>query len=229
MPAPTGSPLRLLLLATTVACGGGGASAPAPAAAPAQAKSRLTLGEGKVTWSGPGDYAVVAALHADGAVDMTATYRETKDGPQQTSSRRGTLSPGGELAVDGKVIARLADSGAVSVLHESEVVERGVVVKSDASWHEVGVLDPAGAFTSAGDGRRIEVGPDGILTGGPPGLTIKVDVPSPAQRRAAVFLVIAAFAASKQTTTSDGPGKDAPAPAPAPAPEPAPAPPAQPR
>ncbi|HEU5060855.1 MAG TPA: hypothetical protein VFU21_30200, partial [Kofleriaceae bacterium] len=169
---------------------------------------------------------MAVALKADGAFDVVATYREKKDGPEETRRRSGKLTAGGELVIDGKVVAKLADNGAVSVLHEREVFESGELVKSDSSWEDIGVLDDTGTFT-ASDGRRLSVARDGKLAGIPGGMTITVDVGgTPDSNRTAVFLIVASFSASKETTSSDGPGKDAePATPPdAPAPPPAPSP-----
>ena len=222
----------LLALSTAAAaCGGSGSSAkahPAPAATLAPG-ARLALAAGTITWTAPGA-SMAVALRADGAFDVTATYRERKDGPEETARRSGKLTAGGDLLIDNQVVARVDDQGAVTVLHEREVIESGAVVKSDTSWEQVGVLDQKGVFTSK-DGKRLSVSPDGKLTGIPAGMTITVDVGgAPVHNRTAVFLIVASFSASKQTTSSEGPTKEADdaappaAPAPAPAPGPAPTP-----
>lgn len=219
------SPARLALL-LVAACGSSGSSGRAAEPATPAAGTRLALAEGRITWTAPGATMAVA-MHADGAFDVTATYREKKDGPEQSRRRSGKLTAGGELLIDGKVVARLADGGGVTVLHEREVFESGKLVKSDSTWEEVGSLDRKGVFTSK-EGRRLSVAPDGKLVGIPPGMTITVDVGgTPERNRTAVFLIVASFSASKETTSSDGPAKgpppaqpDTPAPPPTPAPTP---------
>jgi hypothetical protein len=227
--SPFGRTFGLLVLSTaTVACGGSGSSStahPAPAATLAPG-ARLALAAGTITWTAPGA-SMAVALRADGAFDVTATYRERKDGPEETARRSGRLTAGGDLLIDSQVVARVDDQGAVTVLHEREVIESGAVVKSDSSWEQVGVLDQKGVFTGK-DGKRLSVSPDGKLTGIPAGMTITVDVGgAPVHNRTAVFLIVASFSASKQTASSDGPVKPAdegaPPAAPAPAPAPAPA------
>ena len=222
------SPVRTaLLLAALAACGGsdkkGGATTPAVRAP----GTRLALVDGKVTWTAPGA-SMAVGLKPDGAFDVVATYREKEDGPEETKRRSGKMTPAGELHIDGKVVAKLADDGTVSVLHEREVFESGQLVKSDSSWEEIGGLDDKGVFT-ARDGRRLSVGADGKLTGIPGGMTITVDVGgTPEANRTAIFLIVASFSASKETTSSEGPSKEAdpgqlPAP-PAPPPPPPPTP-----
>jgi hypothetical protein len=203
----------LAALAALAACGGsdkkGGAAKPAVRAP----GTRLALVEGKVTWTAPGATMAVG-LKSDGVFDVVATYREKADGPEETKRRSGKMTPAGELHIDGKVVARLADNGTLSVLHEREVFESGQLVKSDSSWEEVGALDDKGVFT-ARDGRRLSVGADGKLAGIPSGMTITVDVGgTPEGNRTALFLIIASFSASKETTSSEGPGKDAAPPQP---------------
>ncbi len=228
--------LLVLSTATAAAAGCGGSGSPSEAH-PAQSATlapgaRLALAAGTITWTAPGA-SMAVALRADGAFDVTATYRERKDGPEETRRRSGKLTAGGDLLIDNQVVARVDDQGAVTVLHEREVIESGAVVKSDATWEQVGVLDRQGVFTSK-DGKRLGVSANGKLTGIPAGMTITVDVGgAPVHNRTAVFLIVASFSASKQTTSSEGPTKEgeatppatpAPSPAPAPAPAPGPAP-----
>lgn len=219
------SPVRTaLLLAAFAACGGSdkpGAAQPAVRAP----GTRLALVDGKVTWTAPGA-SMAVGLKPDGAFDVVATYREEKDGPEETKRRTGKMTPAGELHIDGKVVAKLADDGTVSVLHEREVFESGQLVKSDSSWEEIGALDNKGIFT-ARDGRRLSVGADGKLSGIPGGMTITVDVGgTPEANRTALFLIVASFSASKETTSSEGPSKQAEPPQPPDQPaQPSPAPP----
>ena len=169
---------------------------------------------------------LVAGVLAWSACGGSTESRSPAAGPDQTARRSGTLTAAGELAIDGKVVARVGEDGAVTVLHQSEVVEAGVLVKSESTWQDIGVLDQRAVFTSRKDGRTVRVGADGTLVGMPSGMTVKVDMGgTPARNRTALFLIVASFAASKQVTTSEGKSKEDEKPA---EPPPAPAPPAPP-
>ena len=88
------SPVRAAVLAIAVAACGGSSSQGGPAKPAARPPgTRLALVDGKITWSAPGATMAVA-LKADGAFDVVATYREKKDGPEETRRRSGKLTAG---------------------------------------------------------------------------------------------------------------------------------------
>ena len=95
MPSPL---IRRRLIASGLAAsafafafGGSAGSRPPAASAPAP-RTRLALGPGKISWSAPGHYSAEVVLHADGNLDLSATFREKQDGPDQTARKSGKLS-----------------------------------------------------------------------------------------------------------------------------------------
>lgn len=195
------------------ACGGGApSSATGPAAtttpaAPAAAGPRLALAPSTIT---------VAFGSKTGTIEIAAdgTF-VAKTGDRE---KRGKLTADGELWSDDAVLAKLGDDGSVSVLERHIQKVDGQEVKHDEKWTVVGTLAADGTFTATKDGKTLAFDADGKLGGLPPDISISVSAADPAARRAAMLLVISAFAAG--TSVSDTSAATAPA-TPATAPTPA--------
>ena len=223
--------IRHLLLASIVslaACGGGSKkppaepapSMPAPtetaqtpppaekapvvAPAPPPPPPKLALGEAKITMKMKSKTKSVdgeIALAPDGALTATMNSTNAKK-KKETKTIAGKLTAAGELQDDkGEVIARIGDDGKVETRQISEVKEEGKLMKSEMKYEDIGTLDDAGVFTNKKDGKKFSVDDKGKLSGFPTEMQLTVTA-APEQRKAAVFVVVAMFGASKTTMDS---------------------------
>jgi hypothetical protein len=133
----------------------------------------------------------------------TATFTERAGGT--TKTRTGKLTPG-ELRDDaGKLHAKI-DNDTVSVLHETDRRENGVLVNTTEMWMKLGTFDAEGTFTSIQSGAKISVGADGKLVGFPfEGMTFTVKAHTVEQKRTAIFLAMAMLAGGKTVIDGSGP------------------------
>jgi hypothetical protein len=223
--------IRHILLAslfTFAACGGGGKKAPvepaptepaptetaqtapveqAPpveAPAPPPPAPKFVLGEAKITMKSKSKSGTVdgeVALAADGT--LTASVNSTNAKKKKDNKKfAGKLTAEGELHDDkGEVIARLGDDGKVETRRVMNEKVEGKLMKSETTYEDVGMLDDAGVFTNKKDGKKFSVDDKGKLVGFPAEMQLTITA-APEQRKAAVFVVIAMFAASTMTSDS---------------------------
>jgi hypothetical protein len=150
------------------------------------------------------------ALAADGAI--TAVITMTKQGKKTEKKTTGKLTAAGELYNDkDEVIAKIGDDGAVTTRLVMETKENGKTVKTETKWEDVGSFDGA-VFTSKKDGKKFEIDDKGKLTSWPEKDGTITITSGTEQRRAAVFMVIAMFTASKITSDSSAATSAAPVP-----------------
>ena len=211
--------LKLLIPSLVLALGCGGSDkqpvtpepvAPAPAdpalppepekPAPAPA---LTLGAAKINLAAGPDAKIEVVLAADGTFTGTATEQapavktkaKAKKVAPKITKKTGKLGER-EALFDGKPAAKLGDDGTVSVsVHEIEHVE-GKVVKDEATWQPLGVLDAEGVFTTK-DGAKMSIGEDGKAAGFPAEMAVQVEA-APEMRRTTMFLVLAMMAGGRR-------------------------------
>ncbi len=178
--------------------------APVEAPAPPPPPPKLALGEAKITMkqkSKTGTMDGVITLAPDGVLTATMNSTNAKK-KKETKTVAGTLTVAGELQDDkGDVIARIGDDGKVETRQISEVKEEGKLMKSEMKYQDIGTLDDAGVFTNKKDGKKFSVDDKGKLSGFPTEMQLTITA-APEQRKAAVFVVIAMFGASKTTTDS---------------------------
>jgi len=220
---------KALVLILVMACGGGGSKkettttsspvteTPTPTEAKTETKTeskpeekampapppKITLGEAKIVMamkSKTDSMEGTITLAADGTISAAMT--STKKGKKAEKKTTGKLTANGELFDDkNEVIAKIGDDGVVTTRLVMETQENGKVVKTETKWEEVGTFDGA-VFTSKKDGRKIEVDDKGKLAGWPADMGTMTITAGADQRRAAVFMIVAMFTASKMTTNS---------------------------
>lgn len=132
----------------------------------------------------------------------------TSSNKKETKTVTAKLATTGDFTDDkGEVIARIGDDGKVEARRVSEEKQDGKTMKTEATYIDVGNLDDAGVFTIKKDGKTITIDDKGKVVGLPPDVAITVTA-APAQRKAAMFVVVAMFAASKASSdisTKGGP------------------------
>lgn len=134
----------------------------------------------------------------DGA--FTATFTEHAGGT--TKIKTGKLTPSDLRDDTGKVRAKI-DNDTISVLHETDRRENGVLLETTEMWMKVGTFDAEGTLTATQGGAKISVGADGKLVGFPlQGMTFTVKARTVEQKRMAIFLATAMLAGGK--TVIDG-------------------------
>jgi hypothetical protein len=189
---------------------------PVEAPAPPPPPPKFALGDAKITMkskSKTGTMDGEVALAADGTLTATMNSTNAKK-KKETKTIAGKLTAAGELQDDkGEVIARLGDGGKVETRQIFEEKADGKLVKSETKYEDVGTLDDEGVFTNKKDGKTFSVDAKGKLTGFPAEMQLTV-TSAPEQRKAAVFVVVAMFAASKMTTDSMSSKAAVPVPAP---------------
>lgn len=197
--------IKALVFSFALAACGGGSPSPAtgPAATttpaePAAAAPRLALAPSTVSVTF-GDKSGTIEIAADGTFVAKTGDREN----------HGKLTADGELWSETEAHAKLGDDGSVSVLERHIQKVDGQEVKRDEKWTVIGTLAADGTFTAAKDGTTLAFDADGKVTGLPPDIAISVAAADPAGRRAAMLLVVAAFAAG--TSVSDTSAASAPA------------------
>jgi hypothetical protein len=219
--------IRLFLVSSVfaLACGGADSTSPVepaappvpateepplaetPATEPAVAAPAFVLPVGKITLAHKGEVMATVDLAADGtftATHVAAKKKSKKAKADKPVTKTGKLTADGTLEGDGKVRAKIGADGSVSVLHESVEKVDGKVVKETAEWNTIGVLGADGVFTGSKEGKKYNVGDDGLVVGFPDDMKITVEVAEPAQRRAALFLVLSFFAGGKSTMEMSG-------------------------
>jgi hypothetical protein len=189
-----------------------------PPAPPPPPPPKLVLGDAKIVMKAKSKKETMdgeIVLAADGTV--TANITQTIGKKKDKKTKVGKLTAMGELSDDaGEVIAKIGDGDSVHARQVREEKQDGKVVKSEATYEDVGTLDNEGAFTNKKDGKKFTIDDKGKLVGFPAEMQFTITATTPEQKKAAMFVVIAMFAASKSSmemTNAKASSAEAPKPA----------------